>query len=810
MKLTVRNILIHALLMCVFLLSASGDTTASERPKVGLALSGGGAMGLAHIGVLHTIDSLDIPVDYIAGTSMGGLVGGLYSVGYTAAEIDSLARTIQWSQMFRDLPSQQAMPYYLKQDRNRYQLNIEMQNFQPVTSGLIRGQNIRILLTELTEPFLTVSDFRELPIPFACTAVDLLSGKVVVLDRGSLPTAMRATMSIPSVFTPVQLDSMLLIDGGLLNNLPTDIVREMGADIIIASAVRNPTTDTDDIRSILDVVSQSFHIARNSQIDAKAQSADVFIDIRLPGVLPADFSKKQLQHIMNKGYRVARAGVDSLNKFKQLHALNRSPAESAEPDPVHYTIDSVSTHGHLTPLPPETRGEIHALTGMEYNRSVLDSVLASLCHKGLFDSVRCETIMSGSHSVHLKFFLRLNTQPEIHRISVHGNQQVSSAFIKEALHLHPGTRFNPGQLQNRINYLYSLGFFTNVTYDLSVSGYNAVDIDIYVEEHTFQTLRLGVQYDNYYHLVPFAKFDWDNLLFSGLRWESQLYVMGYTQVAGELSYHPQEIMFSVYPFIRVKYNEIQKSIYNGLGQRLTVFRERNTGITVGAGLQFRENIISQVGFSRQDLRLSPALQLQLPGTTINPETQHTVHSIDVSAKIDFLDSYLTPTRGFLVDASYETSNSMYLGSDVNYGWLQTSFDYYYPFGKRHHMHLNFYLAHGFHTLPVQKYFYSGGPTSFIGLQYDQLVVKSLTYLRTDYSYRISEDIYVKLLGNYILEFQHLAQQSPEDQALYGYGLALQYNTFIGPAILTIANGPASILTDTGRQTVAYFTLGYRF
>lgn len=370
MKFSVRNVVFLVALLITTFLPVRKDIEASERPKVGLALSGGGAMGLAHIGILHALDSLDIPVDYIAGTSMGGIVGALYATGYSADQIDSLALTVEWSQMFRDQPAQQAMPYYLKQDRKRYQLTIEMQNFRPVTSGLIRGQNIRLLLTELMESFLTVKDFTQLPIPFACTAVDLRSGNAVVLDSGSLPTALRATMSIPSVFTPVVLDSMLLIDGGLLNNLPTNIVQGMGADIIIASAVRNPTSDTEDIRSIIDVVSQSFHIARNSQIDAKAKRANLFLDIKLPGASSADFSPGQVRRITDKGYEAAHRQADSLSVIKQQYQLNRTPYQSVPSDSGYYRIDSVSTHGHLTSLAPEISGKIGASLGTNMTRHI--------------------------------------------------------------------------------------------------------------------------------------------------------------------------------------------------------------------------------------------------------------------------------------------------------------------------------------------------------------------------------------------------------------------------------------------------------
>ncbi|MCF7803169.1 MAG: patatin-like phospholipase family protein [Candidatus Marinimicrobia bacterium] len=801
----ITGILLIIILFAGFPIESQG----TPRPKVGLALSGGGAMGLAHIGVLHTLDSLDIPVDYIAGTSMGGIVGALYSAGYSAREIDSLAQATEWTTLFRDIPSQQAMPYYLKQEQRSYQMNIEMRNFQPVRTGLIRGQNIRMLFTRLTAPYLTTRDFSELPIPFACTAVDLRSGEVVILDKGSLPTAMRATMSIPSVFTPVPLDSMLLIDGGLLNNLPTDVVRSMGADIVIASGVRNPSSDTENIRSIFDVVSQSFHIARNTQIDEKARQADIFIDTRLPKASAADFSAEKIEEIIAMGYKSARNRTDSFRKLKTNYNLDKTP-QMSQPDSVNFRIDTVSTHGHLTPLPPEIHAKIHTIQGGLYTESFIQSLKEEVRSHPRIQEIRYTATKTGALTVHLQFYITKTEQPVIEQITIHGNQQVSAEFIRNGLTLHPGDRYDPETLHNRINYLYSLGYFTNIGYDLSVAGDNAIDINIFVDEHSFQTLRLSVQYNNYYNLVPIAKFEWDNIGLSGLRLESLFHVMGYTRAETELSYHPQEVRYSVFPFLKFYYTDYSKSIYNGLGQRLSTFRERNVGFTLGAGLEFRDNIYTRIGMSVEDLRINPALQLQLPDLTLTPRTHIPLNSLRVTGKFDFLDSKLAPTRGAMLEADFELSDRDILGSTASYARLVTSLDYYRSFGDHHISHLEFFHGQGFGSLPLQKYLYRGGPVSFIGVQYEQLLVKRLTFLRGDYSYRLRKNLLLKLIGNYAFDYQHLAHGSQTKTSALGFGFALQYNSFLGPAVLTIANGPESVSRDTGRQSVAYITVGYRF
>src|SRR6056297_2086311 len=201
-----------------------------NRPKVGLALSGGGALGLAHIGILKKIDSLEIPVDYIAGTSMGGLVGGLYACGYSAKQIEKIVDDINWEHLFRDVPARKHLPYFVKQDLHKYQFNINMNKFQPEMPGVINGQKVELLLSRLTYKYNTVRNFDKLPIPFRCVSVDLVSGTEVIHKSGVLSEALRATMSVPSIFAPVKMGDSLLVDGGLLNNIPVDVVKNMGGD----------------------------------------------------------------------------------------------------------------------------------------------------------------------------------------------------------------------------------------------------------------------------------------------------------------------------------------------------------------------------------------------------------------------------------------------------------------------------------------------------------------------------------------------------------------------------------------------------
>lgn len=203
-------------------------------PKIGLCLSGGGAKGLAHIGLLKAIDSLGIQIDYITGTSMGGVLGGLYAIGYSGHELDSIARTIDWDVLLSNKVSMDLVNIDEKDIYGRFPLELPINGRRlELPSGIVEGHAMTALLQRLTFRVVDVRDFDQFPIPFRCIGGDIVNGKPLVLRSGNLAFALRATMSIPTIFAPIELDGNLLVDGGLFKNFPVDILCDMGAEYVI-------------------------------------------------------------------------------------------------------------------------------------------------------------------------------------------------------------------------------------------------------------------------------------------------------------------------------------------------------------------------------------------------------------------------------------------------------------------------------------------------------------------------------------------------------------------------------------------------
>ena len=239
-------------LACVSCLGALTPVSAQQNPhKIGLVLSGGGARGASHIGVLKVLEQEQIPIHCIAATSSGSLVGGLYSLGYTATDIERIFSDQDWDSIFSDAP-QRRLTRLIERSNARYQAQISFHGWNPeLPTGLLEGQRLTEVLDKLITGRLLKAeyDFDRLPIPFRAVATNLVDGNAYVFQKGSLTEALRASMSIPLLFTPLEKDGMLLADGGLANNLPVDVVKAMGADIVIAVDVTSPLLPVDKVRT---------------------------------------------------------------------------------------------------------------------------------------------------------------------------------------------------------------------------------------------------------------------------------------------------------------------------------------------------------------------------------------------------------------------------------------------------------------------------------------------------------------------------------------------------------------------------------
>ena len=292
--------------------SYSYPQTTLERPKIGLALSGGGAKGLAHIGVLKVLEEIEMPIDYIAGTSMGSIAGALYSIGYRADELEKLALSTDWTDFLSDEVSRRFVAMQEKIWDGRYMGSFPIsKGGVQLPSGLIAGQKISNFLARLTWSVHHIDDFKQLPIPFVCVATDIATGEAIPIDSGFLPDAIRASMAIPTIFTPNNLNDRKLVDGGLVRNLPAEDVKRLGADIIIGVDVSFTLIPEEEINSFLDIITQSLSFVEAQSRQKQHQMCDILIQPDINGLTM--FSFNEVEEIIRRGEVAAEAMLPRLN-----------------------------------------------------------------------------------------------------------------------------------------------------------------------------------------------------------------------------------------------------------------------------------------------------------------------------------------------------------------------------------------------------------------------------------------------------------------------------------------------------------------
>lgn len=398
-------------LLSLLVLLAAGDRLGAQpqSPRVGLVLSGGGARGAAHIGVLRVLEQAGIPVESITGTSMGALVGGLYAVGHSPDEIERFLESQDWNNLFSDAPQRRLTPLIERSD-TRYQGQVTFRGWNPeLPSGLWGGQRLTETLDILTTRQMLEAgyDFDRLRVRFRAVATNLLDGTPYVFRQGSMTQALRASMAVPLLFTPLQHEGMLLADGGLANNLPTDVAHAMGADILIAVDVTSPLLDAEDLRTFFNVIDQSISLQMSDNVRVNRRLASLLLKPDLEGLSGSDYGK--IPEIVRRGEEAARARMEELKELTREslpRALPRSP-RSAPP-----VIGSISFEG-LTQIPAsQLQAGMRVRPGDRADPASIGAEVSRLYATRFFESVSYTLEPLKDDAYHLKFVVRealLNT-----------------------------------------------------------------------------------------------------------------------------------------------------------------------------------------------------------------------------------------------------------------------------------------------------------------------------------------------------------------------------------------------------------------
>ena len=405
------------------------------RPTVALVLSGGGAKGAATVGALNYLEQFHFPIDMVVGTSIGGLLGGMYAMGYSPAYLDSLMRNMDWDRTMSDRVDWTYIPYSRRRYKEKFALSFpffySVQDFKDqfkqdlrfanpsdghlhlsadnedpdgmvmkslmssLPSGFIFGQNVQALLSSVTVGHADSTDFLHLPVPFACVSTDVVSGRAKVWHSGSLGTAMRSTMSIPGYFAPVRTRGMVLVDGGMRNNFPVDIAREMGADIVIGVDLSDSKSGYEDIHNIADILWRGIDMFAEDSFERNIQNVDVRIKPDLTGYGMMSFNREAIDTMMLRGYKAAEERAEELSSVRRwLGAdtlqLAGPPAIDINLTPVY--IDSVEVVGVSGKDADYIRKKLKVHAGDRVSRTDVEDAINTIYGQGAYEFVTYEML----------------------------------------------------------------------------------------------------------------------------------------------------------------------------------------------------------------------------------------------------------------------------------------------------------------------------------------------------------------------------------------------------------------------------------
>jgi NTE family protein len=762
MKAGVTSVIFLMLLVAAPCVSARSG--AAARPVIGIALSGGGARGLAHIGVLKVLEEAGVPVDVVAGTSMGSIIGALYAIGYTPAEIERIVVEADWNELFSDRPGRGELPMKNRKKDDRYLVSFPVvQGHVKLPAGLISGQKVYNLFVRLAWPVLEVNDFRRLPRPFSCVATDIARGTPVVLDHGYLPDAMRASMSIPSIFIPVRLGGRLLVDGGLLRNLPAEDAHNLGADIVIGVDVSEPLLPAEELETLAEIMNQAIDITRDPDHRRQERLCDVLIAPPLDGYTTRDYGKAR--EIIALGESAARA------HFAELRAL----ADSIEALPA-----GIRAGAGTAPIEAAT----------EAGDSAAAAAGAPTCGVGAMlgrPSVACGAV-------------------QVDEVEVRGLRDVSSRFVLAELGIKPPAAVTVDGLERAVRRLYGSGFFTDLSYRFEETP-RGKKLVIVVTENSGILLGTGLRYDSQGGASLLLNASARNVFEHGSRFEFDLLVGERKRFTGEYTLHTG-IRRSAGVRADVDYIDDTIDRYEGV-ERVSRWRAQST-----RGGFLLETLLSSVfyaaaGINWEWYRISP----DIAPASFDIETGR-IAFLSGDLWFDTLDRSWFPRRGFLLRIRGEAAGDA-LGGEATFNRGAATSQLSIPL--RPHVTLTGSAFVGITEggrAPFHYEFFVGGINSYAAFQGDR------TYAFYGYeheelsgpnAFEAGLDLQVEpVRGWYVILHGSAGSAAAERRDLFepgemrfGGGATLGAETPVGPAALS--------LTYSERNELGwFFSIGFPF
>lgn len=483
------------------------NDTIKKDVKVGLVLSGGGAKGFAHIGVLKVLEEAGVRVDYIAGTSMGAIVGSMYASGYNAKEIDSLMRTFDFEVLLQDEIPRKSKPFYEKERGEKYALTFPLQKGKiGIPKAFSKGQNILNLTTDLLQHVDTIKDFNKLPIPFLCIATNLETGEQELLNSGFLPKAVQASSAFPTLLEPVEIDGKVLVDGGIVNNFPVFEVKKMGADIIIGIDLKSDFDKEDELNSALEILNQIINFQMYKDHDKRVEMTDVYMHPNMNSYKVTSFDK--LEEIVKIGEEIARSNFDRFKEIARQQNYKRKPIYRKD-KPQKIVVKTIEIDGNKDYTRTYVKGKMQLYKKDTLNYQEFVEGINNLSATGNFSNIQYNIEEESDGSV-IKLKLKQNDISTYVKFAAHYDNLYKTGVLTNitAKHILGKNDIFSADLILGDNLRYNLDYFIDNgsywSFGLK-SSYNTfkTDFDVPEDNEDFNVDRLNVNYSDFTNQLYF-------------------------------------------------------------------------------------------------------------------------------------------------------------------------------------------------------------------------------------------------------------------------------------------------------------------
>jgi NTE family protein len=833
-----------------------------QKPKIGLVLSGGGSRGISHIGVIKVLDSLGIVPDLIVGTSIGGVVGGLYAAGYSPKEIEDITKSINWADIFSDAPQRTSMFLGQKSEQDRFLLSLRLQNFKPyIPNAVTPGQKVLNILSDLflMAPYQVKDNFDDLKIPFRSVATDIVSGNMCVIKDGNLAEALNGSLAVPLLFSPVSREGMLLVDGGIKANLPVGVARDLGMELIIASDVSATLRSRDQIKAPWEVADQVTTIMTNRNNLKEHKNVDVLILPKIPKVTNTDFSKidsmilagqrateLKIDSLQNKlrsrnnlatrqivfrNLEISKAGrlvnahlntwadssgvkhiyinclADSIKKwmatglYKKVSAFVDTVNKSLKLDfKVFGQIDTILIRGNTNLTTKEIRDSLLSKKGHALNAKILEQDLHSIL--SLYR--KCGFSLMTFDAV---FFNKKNgmlsfkiNEGIIEKIDVEGNEVSEDFLVLREFSKQKNKAFNWLSVKKGIDNVYASSLYSRVSADILRHDRKA-DIIIRVNEKPSIRFQVGGKADIERNFQGYMELADENFMGKGVKLKMQTRLGVQDGLLG-LSFRNDRIFTSFLTLSAQTYFTWEINPFKVDTPLQGKYREERLGFRLQLGQQ-----LARIGQLVGEVRIERVKDFQQEGRFVKPQ-DFELRTFALRSITDKRDRIDFPTKGVFNHWAWENGNSFLLNSQESYTKVLINLEGYYRlFNSRHIGHVRLLGGLGDESLPFSENFRIGGLHSFYGLLDNELFGKQVILTNFEYRYKLP---FKKLTDTYFSIRYDLGAiwQSPNlitksEDFFSGFGGYFGVDTFLGP--LYLGWGKASL----GRENF-YLSLGFNY